>query len=72
MTVPSLPFNDGHAIPQLGFGVYRVDPQETERLIRLAEDLFGGLKSGAIPAHRSSGGPSHHARSPPPHLAAWH
>ena len=33
MTVPSLPFNDGHAIPQLGFGVYRVDPQETERIV---------------------------------------
>jgi 2,5-diketo-D-gluconate reductase A len=33
MTVPSLQFNDGHAIPQLGFGVYRVDPAETERIV---------------------------------------
>jgi 2,5-diketo-D-gluconate reductase A len=33
MTVPSLQFNDGHSIPQLGFGVYRVDPAETERIV---------------------------------------
>lgn len=32
-TVPRLTFNDGHAIPQLGFGVYRVDPDETERIV---------------------------------------
>ena len=31
--VPNLTFNDGHAIPQLGFGVYRVDPNETERIV---------------------------------------
>ena len=33
MTVPALQFNDGHSIPQLGFGVYRVDPAETERIV---------------------------------------
>jgi 2,5-diketo-D-gluconate reductase A len=33
MTVPSLTFNDGHTIPQLGFGVFRVDPDETERIV---------------------------------------
>jgi 2,5-diketo-D-gluconate reductase A len=33
MTVPTLTFNDGHTIPQLGFGVYRVDPDETERIV---------------------------------------
>jgi 2,5-diketo-D-gluconate reductase A len=32
-TVPSLAFNDGHSIPQLGFGVYRVDPDQTERIV---------------------------------------
>jgi 2,5-diketo-D-gluconate reductase A len=32
-TVPRLTFNDGHTIPQLGFGVYRVDPDETERIV---------------------------------------
>ena len=31
--VPTLAFNDGHTIPQLGFGVYRVDPDETERIV---------------------------------------
>ena len=33
MTVPTLTFNDGHTIPQLGFGVFRVDPDETERIV---------------------------------------
>ena len=32
-TVPTLAFNDGHTIPQLGFGVYRVDPDQTERIV---------------------------------------
>jgi 2,5-diketo-D-gluconate reductase A len=32
-TVPTLTFNDGHTIPQLGFGVYRVDPEQTERIV---------------------------------------
>ncbi len=31
--VPTLTFNDGRTIPQLGFGVYRVDPDETERIV---------------------------------------
>ena len=33
MTVPSLQLNDGHSIPQLGFGVFKVDPDETERIV---------------------------------------
>src|SRR6187402_495869 len=33
MTVPTLTFNDGHTIPQLGFGVFRVDPAQTERIV---------------------------------------
>jgi 2,5-diketo-D-gluconate reductase A len=33
MTVPFLELNDGHRIPQLGFGVFRVDPGETERIV---------------------------------------
>jgi 2,5-diketo-D-gluconate reductase A len=33
MTVPTLPLNDGHDIPQLGFGVFKVDPDETERIV---------------------------------------
>lgn len=32
-TVPTLAFNDGHTIPQLGFGVFRVDPDEAERIV---------------------------------------
>src|SRR4051794_23488987 len=31
--VPTLTLNDGHTIPQLGFGVFRVDPTETERIV---------------------------------------
>jgi 2,5-diketo-D-gluconate reductase A len=33
MTVPTLRLNDGHDIPQLGFGVFKVDPDETERIV---------------------------------------
>jgi 2,5-diketo-D-gluconate reductase A len=32
-TVPTLQLNDGHEIPQLGFGVFKVDPAETERIV---------------------------------------
>jgi 2,5-diketo-D-gluconate reductase A len=28
-TIPTLDLNDGNRIPQLGFGVFQVDPQET-------------------------------------------
>ena len=31
--VPTLTLNDGHTIPQLGFGVFKVDPNETLRIV---------------------------------------
>ena len=31
--VPTLTLNDGHTIPQLGFGVFKVDPDETTRIV---------------------------------------
>jgi len=33
MTVPNIVLNSGHSIPQLGFGVFKVDPTETERIV---------------------------------------
>lgn len=33
MTVPTIQLNDGHQIPQLGFGVFKVDPAEAERIV---------------------------------------
>ncbi|MCU1439211.1 MAG: aldo/keto reductase [Rhodoglobus sp.] len=33
MTVPHITLNDGFTIPQLGFGVFRVEPEETERIV---------------------------------------
>lgn len=33
MTIPHITLNDGHTIPQLGFGVFKVDPTETERIV---------------------------------------
>src|SRR5699024_3713693 len=33
MTVPTLTLNDGKTIPQLGFGAFKVDPDETERIV---------------------------------------
>ena len=32
-SIPTLTLNDGHTIPQLGFGVFKVDPAETERIV---------------------------------------
>jgi 2,5-diketo-D-gluconate reductase A len=32
-SVPSIQLNDGHRIPQLGFGVFKVDPAQTERIV---------------------------------------
>ena len=31
--VPRLPFNDGRSIPQIGFGVYQIPAEDTERLV---------------------------------------
>lgn len=31
--VPTIALNDGHRIPQLGFGVFKVDPNETRRIV---------------------------------------
>ena len=36
MTVPEIILNDGHSIPQLGFGLFRVDVDETQRIAELA------------------------------------
>lgn len=38
-TVPLLTLNDGHTIPQLGYGVFKVDPGETERLVSTALEV---------------------------------
>jgi 2,5-diketo-D-gluconate reductase A len=32
-TVPTITLNDGTEIPQLGFGVFQVDPEQTERIV---------------------------------------
>lgn len=40
--VPSLELNDGTSIPQIGYGVFKVDPAETERLV--SEALEAGYR----------------------------
>src|SRR3954453_20577428 len=35
-TVPSIELNDGTSIPQLGFGVFRIDPSETAQAVERA------------------------------------
>jgi 2,5-diketo-D-gluconate reductase A len=37
--VPSIQLNDGHSIPQLGFGVFQIPPEETPEAVRLALDI---------------------------------
>ncbi|MFT4085138.1 MAG: aldo/keto reductase [Nocardioides sp.] len=40
--VPSLPLRDGGRIPQLGFGVFQIPPEDTERVVR--EALSAGYR----------------------------
>ncbi|WP_165241641.1 aldo/keto reductase [Corynebacterium lizhenjunii] len=42
MSVPSIKLRDGNVIPQLGFGVFKVDPEATEELV--AEALRVGYR----------------------------
>ena len=42
MTVPTINLNDGNMIPQLGYGVFKVDPNTTER--RVSEALEAGYR----------------------------
>jgi 2,5-diketo-D-gluconate reductase A len=38
-TVPRVELNDGHSIPQLGFGVFKVPPEETAEAVRIALEI---------------------------------
>ncbi|MET1044265.1 MAG: aldo/keto reductase [Microbacteriaceae bacterium] len=38
-SVPTLTLNSGHQIPQLGFGVFKVDPGRTERIVSDALEI---------------------------------
>ncbi|MCW4386376.1 aldo/keto reductase [Salinibacterium sp. SYSU T00001] len=42
MTIPTISLNSGRDIPQLGFGVFQVDPAETERIV--SEALEAGYR----------------------------
>ena len=33
MSIPNIELNDGHSIPQLGFGVFQIDPSDTQRAV---------------------------------------
>lgn len=39
MTIPALELNDGSSIPQLGYGVFKVAPEETERAVSEALEI---------------------------------
>jgi 2,5-diketo-D-gluconate reductase A len=41
-TIPTIKLNDGYDIPQLGFGVFKVDPDEAERIV--SEALEAGYR----------------------------
>jgi 2,5-diketo-D-gluconate reductase A len=38
-TVPTVTLNDGHSIPQLGFGVFQIDPAQTARAVSTALEV---------------------------------
>ena len=33
MSVLNIELNDGHSVPQLGFGVFQINPEETARAV---------------------------------------
>ncbi len=39
MSIPNIELNDGHTIPQLGFGVFQIDPSETQRAVSEALEV---------------------------------
>src|SRR5215210_6780736 len=39
MSVPPIELNDGHWIPQLGFGVFQIDPDETAQAVSVALEV---------------------------------
>jgi 2,5-diketo-D-gluconate reductase A len=39
ITVPTIPLNDGHEIPQLGFGVFQIPPADTARAVSEALEV---------------------------------
>jgi 2,5-diketo-D-gluconate reductase A len=39
MSVPNIELNDGHSIPQLGFGVFQIDPGETAAAVNQALEV---------------------------------
>ena len=38
-TVPDIEFNDGNRIPQLGFGVFQIEPEKTAEAVRTALEI---------------------------------
>jgi len=39
MSVPNIELNDGHSIPQLGFGVFQIEPDETAEAVSVALEV---------------------------------
>lgn len=67
-TIPSLPLNDSHDIPQLGYGVFKVPPADTERAVSEALEVgyrhidtaaIYGNEAGVGAAIAASGIPRH-------------
>lgn len=58
MTTPRITLNDGTTIPQLGFGVFRVDPEETERIVSDALEVgYRHIDTAAIYGNEIGVGP---------------
>jgi 2,5-diketo-D-gluconate reductase A len=64
MSVPNIELNDGHSIPQLGFGVFQIDPEATAPAVSQALEVgyrhidtaeMYGNESGVGEAIRGSG-----------------
>lgn len=52
ITIPTVTLNNGVQIPQLGFGVFQVPPEETQRIVEDALEA-GYRRIGTAAAYRS-------------------
>ena len=51
--IPNLTLNDGHTIPQLGFGVFQVPPEDTAEITGQAFEAGCRRTGRALPANKN-------------------
>ena len=73
MTIPTVQLNDGYDIPQLGYGVFKVPPADTERAVAEALEVgYRHIDTAAIYGNEEGVGAAIHSERHPPRGAVRH